>query len=138
MARDAELRLALDVGATPEAQRETESYRGCLATHRHKDRRLFDPVELSDLEHARTPAGGDLILRVLNKRLARRTSAGRRLYVVADRRDRGLIEGLRGLLPGLKIVALEAPAEQFEQTEMLLDSLTTIFHRRRNPKRPKP
>ncbi len=139
LARDVELRLALDVGATAESRKEAERYLAFLATHRHTrdDRRLLDRSELRDLEHASTPAQGDLIVRVLNKRLARQTSAGRHLYLVANKRDQGLVEGLRQLLPDLKIVTHEAPPEQFEQTEMLLDSLKRIFHRR-NSERPKP
>ncbi len=137
LARELELRLALDVGSTPESRKEAERYLAFLATHRHTgdDRRLLDRSELRDLEHASRPAQGDLIVRVLNKRLARRTSAGRHLYLVADKRDQGLVEGLHRLLPDLKIVKLEAPPEQFEETEMLLDSLKRIFHRR-NPERP--
>ncbi len=134
LAGDAELRLALDVGPTVESQKDAERYLAFLANHRHtgKDRRLLDRSEVRDFGHASTPVRSDLILRVLNKRLARPTSAGRRLYLVADNRDQALIEGLRGLLPDLKIVTLEASPEQFEQTEKLLDALNTMFYRRRN------
>ncbi len=138
VARELELRLALDAGSTPEEQRQADHFLGVLATRRHtpKDPRLIDASDLRDLEHARTPAQGGLILRVLNKRLARSTSAGRRLYLVAGRRDQSLVAGLRRHLPGLKIVTLEADPEQFEQTEMLLDALKTVFYRRRDPERP--
>ncbi len=140
LAREVELRLALDVGLGPEEQREAERYLGFLATHRHtgKDPRVIDASDLRDLEHARAPEESGLILRVLNKRLARSTSGGRRLYLVAGRRDQSLVAGLRRHLPGLKIVTLEADPEQFEETEMLLDALKTIFYRRRHPGRSAP
>ncbi len=129
LAAEAALRLALDIGS--EGAPIDKEFYGALAARRHtgRDARLIDQSELDDYEGA--PRG--TLLKMLNDRLARPTgSAGRRLYLVAGRRDQTLVEGLRQHLPGLKIVTLEPSPEQYQATEKLLHALKTVFYRRRN------
>ncbi len=133
VAEDIGLRLALDAGLTPKSPID-KGFLGVLASRRHtgKDARIFDRHELRDYESA----PGGTLLKMLNDRLARPTfSRGRRLYLVAGRGDRPLVEGLRRYLPGLKIVTLDPSPEQYEATGKLLYALRNVFSRRRNPER---
>ncbi len=141
LAREVELKLAFDVGTTPESQRESERFMAALAARRHAGRRMLNRTKLEEIEHASAVPEGSWrqpILNVLNKRLARGTSSGRRLYLLAGRRDKALVAGLRRHLPELKIVTREAPPEQFEEADDLLESLSRAFYRRQTAERSTP
>jgi len=134
LAADAALRLALDAGGEPRSP--IGEFLGFLATRRPgaKDARFIDRSVLDDLKGA--PEG--TLLELLNRRLERPISSGRRLYLVTRRGDDALVEGLCRHLPGLKVVTLDDPTpEQYAATEEFLHVLRNVFHRR-NSEKPKP
>ncbi len=136
LAEEVGLRLALDAGL-PKDSPVDRGFLGVLASRRHtgRDARLFDHSELGDYRGA--PPG--TLLRMLNDRLAQPSdSGGRRLYFVAGPGDRALVSALRQHLPGLKVVMLDPPPDQFEITGKVLHALKKVFVRRRDSMRPKP
>lgn len=127
------LRRALEPPGPTESERQVSSFIAELAAFRGfpDGKTLASPSETE-------ASVRDEILRVINLRLARGTSSGRRLYLLAGKGDEALIAGLQRHLPELQIVTTEGADGELLEYEQILDALKTAFRNRFRRERPSP